>query len=226
MLLVRSRHDDLSRMSATTPSSGLRPTFPRLLLASRSPRRRSLLTEAGIQHVATHPGFDDSALVPTGVSAAEWVTALAHLKAAAGVELAKHSDSPRLVLGADTTCVQGNAFLGTPATREEAERMLRSLVQAQHIVVTGVAIIDSLTSRRWLFADSALVRWGAVSDEAIRQYLSTDEWHGKAGAYNLRERVDAGWEIEFDGDPTTIMGLPMRLLTRELPRIVSELSNP
>ncbi len=211
-------------MAAATNTTGLRPRYPRLLLASRSPRRRSLLSEAGIEHEARHPGFDDSALVPTGVSAAEWVTALAHLKAAAGAELARGEGMPRLVLGADTTCVQGTTFLGTPATPEEAERMLRGFVGVEHEVVTGVAVIDTLTGRRWLFADRAMVRWGEVSDEQIRAYVASGEWQGKAGGYNLRERLEAGWKIEFEGDPTTIMGLPMRVLERELPRIEAELA--
>lgn len=222
MLLVRSV--ERNAMSATPTNIGLRARYPRVLLASRSPRRRSLLNEAGIEHEARHPGFDDSALVPTGVSAAEWVTALAHLKAAAGAELARGGNMPRLVLGADTTCVQGTTFLGTPASAEEAERMLRAFVGAAHDVVTGVAVIDTVTGRRWLFSDSAVVRWGEVGDEQIRAYVASGEWHGKAGAYNLRERLDAGWKIEYDGDPTTIMGLPMRLLTRELPRIAAELN--
>lgn len=222
MLLVSPL--ERNAMSSTSTNTGLRSRYPRVLLASRSPRRRSLLNEAGIEHEARHPGFDDAALVPTGVSAAEWVTALAHLKAAAGVELARGADMPRLVLGADTTCVQGTTFLGTPATPEEAESMLRAFVNTAHEVVTGVALIDTVTGRRWLYSDSALVRWGQVSDEQIRAYVASGQWQGKAGAYNLRERLDAGWKIEYDGDPTTIMGLPMKLLTRELPRIAAELN--
>ncbi|MFI4870918.1 MAG: Maf family protein, partial [Phycisphaerales bacterium JB061] len=48
-------------------------------------------------------------------------------------------------------------------------------------------------------------------------YLDTGLWRGKAGAYNLRERLDAGWAIEYEGDPTSIMGLPMELLRQKLP---------
>lgn len=222
MLLTNS--SDRFAMASTTMTTPRRSQFPRVLLASRSPRRRSLLTEAGIEHVAHHPGFDDAALVPTGVSAAEWVTALAHLKAAAGVELARGIDSPRLVLGADTTCVQGTTFLGTPANAKEAKDMLRAFVNAEHEVVTGVAIIDSRTGKRWLYSDSAMVRWGHVSSNTIETYVASGEWQGKAGAYNLKERLDAGWSIQYTGDPTTIMGLPMLLLTRELPRIEAELT--
>lgn len=221
MLLVKSVGRET--MSSIASTSSMRPRYPRVLLASRSPRRRLLLNEAGIEHEACHPGFDDSALVPTRVTAAEWVTALAHLKAAAGVQLVRGEMSPRLVLGADTTCVKDASFLGTPATPEEAERMLRAFVNAEHEVVTGVAVIDSRTGRRWFFCDSARVRWGSVSDDRITEYVTSGEWQGKAGAYNLRERIEAGWKIEYEGDPTTIMGLPMRVLLRELPRIAAEL---
>ena len=50
----------------------------------------------------------------------------------------------------------------------------------------------------------------------IYSYVAGGEWRGKAGAYNLSERIQAGWPIECKGDPTTVMGLPMRKLSRLL----------
>ena len=56
----------------------------------------------------------------------------------------------------------------------------------------------------------------------IDEYVATGEWSGKAGAYNLSERMAAGWPIEYDGDPTTIMGLPMRALLARLEQAAAE----
>ena len=69
---------------------------------------------------------------------------------------------------------------------------------------------------RRLFAERANVRMGRLGDDEIARYVAGGEWDGKAGAYNLRERIDGGWPLEYDGDPTTIMGLPMRALLRHL----------
>lgn len=195
--------------------------LPRIFLASRSPRRRLLLTEHGIEHDAEHPGLEDSGLEPGRVSAEQWVAALAYLKAAAGLQVYRAAPGRYgpLLLGADTVCVRDGRLIGTPEDAEEAAAMIRGMRDGAHDVVTGVALIEAETGRRHLFVDRASVRVGHIPDSAIDAYIASGDWRGKAGGYNLRERIDAGWPIEFDGDATTIMGLPMAALGRALGRL-------
>jgi septum formation protein len=192
---------------------------PRLWLASRSPRRREMLAAAGIAHAFDHPGLEDSELEPGAVTPAEWVMSLAYLKAAAGLAALRKSGQAagRVVLGADTTCIVGNQLLGTPLDAEDARRILRALENASHEVVTGVALIDADTGQRVLFADAATVEIGILGPR-LAEYVVSGQWQGKAGAYNLSERLSAGWPIRYTGDPSTIMGLPMRAL---LPRLAA-----
>jgi septum formation protein len=205
--------------SQTHPSPG-RPVH----LASQSPRRRQLLGEAGIPHHAEHPGFDDADLKPGAVTAPQWVAALAYLKAAAGVA---HTEPTTTVLGADTAIIKGEALIGTPRDRAEAHAILRTLSDGQHDVVTGVALIDPASGRRTFFVDRATVRVGHLSDCMLAAYLATEAWHGKAGGYNLRERLADGWPLSYTGDPTTVMGLPMRALVPRLEQFVAACeSNP
>jgi septum formation protein len=145
------------------------------------------------------------------VSPAHWVAALAYLKAWAGTQLPDASDCC-VVLGADTTCVKGERMIGTPADETQARAMLRDLSDSEHEVITGVAIIDRRVPRGVIFTDSATVHVGALSDSMIDQYVAGGGWRGKAGGYNLSERMDAGWPIRFVGDQTTVMGLPMGAL--------------
>lgn len=199
---------------------------PRLFLASRSPRRRQFLNEAGLRHEAEHPGIEDSELTPGRVSPREWVAALAYLKASAGARVAREAGTGERtwVLGADTACVADGALIGTPTDAAQAREMLRSFRECEHEVVTGVALIElesegdesGAPRRRSLFATSARVRWGRVSDQQIEEYVASGAWSGKAGGYNLRERVEAGWAISCEGDPTCVMGLPMEALQRKL----------
>ncbi|MBS0196074.1 MAG: Maf family protein [Planctomycetes bacterium] len=186
----------------------------RVLLASRSPRRRELLSEAGVAHFAEHPGFDDAVLEPGEVGPEQWVASLAYLKAWAK---SRESDAP-VVIGADTACVMDGRLIGTPRHAAEAEGMIRGFMGRGHEVVTGVAIISRAdgVEKRSMFSEWATVRVGMLTEEQIAGYVASKAWEGKAGAYNLRERIDAGWPIEFTGDPTTIMGLPMRALMRRL----------
>lgn len=187
---------------------------PKLWLASRSPRRRQMLDEAGLEHEAGHPGFEDGDLRPGQVTPGQWVAALAYLKAAAGRE---HAIDGRIVLGADTAIVKEGALIGTPRDAAEASSILHRLSNGQHKVLTGVSLI-SPCGRRLLFVDSATVFMGEIGEERIREYVASGQWQGKAGGYNLRERIAAGWPIHFEGDPTTIMGLPMKALVARLGR--------
>lgn len=200
------------------------PALP-LFLASRSPRRRLLLEQWGYPHEAEQPGFEDGVLQSPAATAGttwkeiapdQWVVSLAYLKAWAGAKLA--SARGRIVLGADTTCVVDGAMAGTPTSEAEAREMLKRMVGKEHQVLTGVALIDLRKTdqdpdrSRRMFVDRATVRWGDITDAQIDEYVASGAWQGKAGGYNLAERLAAGWPIEYEGDETTIMGLPMRKL--------------
>ncbi len=185
-----------------------------LHLASQSPRRRRLLTLAGIPHDAESPGVDDAELYPgRRCSPRAWTVALAHLKARAALErLRGEGRAPTLILAADTMVVKDGALIGKPRDREHARRILLRLDRGTHEVVSGAALIERETRRRLLIVDVARVRVGEIGQDRIETYLASGDWSGKAGAYNLDERVADGWPIEHQGDASTVMGLPMRRL--------------
>jgi septum formation protein len=207
---------------------GQLPLAVRLVLASQSPRRRLLMKERGLLHDAVHPGVDDALLEPgRRATPAQWAVALAYLKARAGC-VKGGDEGPRLVIGADTVVVKGEELIGQPRDAEDAERIIRVLQDGEHEVVTGVAIVRCGDDReggpegwpsRMLFADRARVRVGHIGDERIADYVSSGQWRGKAGAYNLSERLKAGWPIDYDGDAGTIMGLPVGKLVDRLARM-------
>lgn len=203
------------RLHSARPARWLGSRLPRVLLASKSPRRRLLLQEAGIEHGVVESGVDDGQLAPGPVPAGQWVAALAYLKAAAAAAKLGGGE-PAIVLGADTVVVDDGEIIGQPRDAADAERILRRLVGGEHEVVTGVALLDPETGLRDLMVDRAQVQVGEVSDAAIADYLASGRWRGKAGAYNLSERLEAGWPIRFQGDPGTIMGLPIRRLPERL----------
>lgn len=80
---------------------------------------------------------------------------------------------------------------------------------ADHEVLTGVAVVCPATGRRVMFSDRSVVTMGAIGEDRIGGYLAGDGWRGKAGAYNIAERLDAGWPITFVGSMDSIMGLPV-----------------
>lgn len=198
-----------------------------VVLASRSPRRRLLLNEAGYNAVAIQSGLDDGLLRMGQVEPSHWVSALAFLKAEAGRRyltehadptelLGDHPESRTVILGADTSVVCDDRVIGQPRDEADARRTLEALRDRSHSVITGVALVDVGAERRRLFCDCAHVDVGEITDAMIGEYLQSGDWRGKAGAYNLRERLEAGWPITYEGDPTTIMGLPMRMMAGQL----------
>lgn len=186
-----------------------------LLLASRSPRRRTLLQDAGIRFEVVESGVDDAELRPGHVLPADWAIALAYLKAD-GARRRLGPDSDAIVLGADTVVVKGDQIIGQPLDEADAGRIIRLLENGSHDVITGLALVDAASGKRIVASDTAHVTVGDIGEARIAEYLATGDWRGKAGAYNLSERQAAGWPISCDGDPTTVMGLPIRLLRRLL----------
>lgn len=213
----------LQPRNTNEPARTAAPAAPRLVLASRSPRRRLLLSEHGFAHEAAPAGADDSLLVRGRVTPSQWVEALAYLKARAGLDsLSSRHSSDAVVLGADTVVVKDGRIIGQPASADDAARTVRLLENGSHDVLTGVAILRAGAGRRILFADAARVHVGAVGESRIDGYIRSGDWRGKAGAYNLAERIDAGWPLRCDGDPGTVMGLPMRRLAPLLARLLGQ----
>lgn len=183
----------------------------RLWLASASPRRRLLLEEAGFSFEVLPAGVDDAQLrIPGGVTPEQWTAALAVLKARAAMERLPRNARDAVVLGADTTVVKGDEVIGQPADEADARRILGLLSNGSHEVVSGVALLCG--DRRRAFADTARVTIGPLDPGVVDGYVKSGQWKGKAGAYNLAERLEDGWPITYEGDPGTIMGLPMQRL--------------
>ncbi len=199
----------------------------RLFLASSSPRRRFLLDQAGVDYQHADPAIDDSTLSPGEVTPQQWVASLAFLKASAGIAQLPEPepDDQWLVLGADTLVVQDGQLIGQPRDADHAREIIELLANNTHQVHTGVALLDPRKGDRHMFVDTASVTVGDIPGREISAYVNSNQWRGKAGAYNLHERIEAGWPITYRGDPTTIVGLPMGRLLPLLARLSAAASS-
>jgi septum formation protein len=178
-----------------------------LILASASPRRRELLTQAGIAFLVVPADIDETRR--EGEAPAAYVQRLALEKARAIHAL--HPEA--FVLGADTTVVCEGEVLNKPADIGEAERMLRSLAGRGHEVHTGVAVVSSAGERGHV--ETTRVFFGAIAEADLAQYLSTGDSLDKAGAYGIQGYA-ARWIPGIEGDFFNVMGLPISAVVRLL----------
>ena len=170
----------------------------RIVLASRSPTRIGILRAHGVAFESIEADVDDAAAPPPG-EPGEVSMALAVAKAR-GVQSAHAARcAGRFVVGADTICRHGDRSVGKPESVAEAERMLATMMDGPHRVVTGVAILRD--ERAESFVDEAIVRLEHPGEDELRRYLASGRWQGKAGAYDITERRAAGWTVHCDGDP-------------------------
>jgi septum formation protein len=189
-----------------------------LILASKSPRRAHLLKEAGYQFTQIESPFNDP-LEPdsasNGLENAKYLAlALAHKKALALVAAPALSHIPNpTILAADTICVDEHGkLIGTPDSPSRARHMLESFENKTHHVVTACSILTPHLRLESSCVDIASVHVGHIGRARIDAYIATGKWQGKAGAYNLSERVSDGWPITVEGDHDTVTGLPVNKL--------------
>jgi septum formation protein len=178
-----------------------------IVLASGSPRRRELLTQAGYTFSVEAADVDES--VRIGEEAGDYVKRLAEEKAQA--VLARHADQNVIVLGADTTVVCDDEILAKPADAEDAKRMLRRLSGRVHEVLTGVAVATHAGVVSGV--ETTEVTFAEIPEAELDLYCATAEPMDKAGAYGIQGYA-ARWIPRIDGDYFNVMGLPIARVVR------------
>ncbi len=186
--------------------------MPRIILASKSPRRRELLSRA-------YPEFETESLdvdetLPDGVHPMEGVEILAVRK---GSAVEKVHDSECLIISSDTLVELGGEALGKPRDKTDAYRMLKSLSGNTHNVHTGVAV--HYKGRLISGVATSTVRFKELKDAEIEEYIESGEPMDKAGAYGIQGE-GGKFVLGYDGDFDTIMGLSMRLTNRLIEEII------
>ena len=180
-----------------------------LILASASPRRVELLHETGLTFEILPAEVDEAALATDDPGHTAKATALAKARKI----LESHPEAT--VIGGDTVVAveteMGWTLLGKPESDTDATRMLRLLNRKEHVVVTGVAVVNR--RGEWIESETSRVRIAMTEDE-IGAYVASGEPNGKAGAYAIQgghpgiSLVDGPWD--------NVVGLPVALVRRLL----------
>lgn len=186
------------------------PRLPNLILASRSPRRRQLLAEAGYSFEVEPPTEAAEDGQANGETPAQLVARLAYQKAA---DVASRVASG-VILGCDTVVECEGQILGKPCGEDEARQMLQHLRGREHRVFSGVCLWNKPGGQPNVRVDVTRLRLDLLSDDQIDTYLASGAWKGKAGAFGYQDRL--GWVHVLEGSESNVVGLPMELLATML----------
>lgn len=187
----------------------------KIILASGSPRRKELLEQIGIEFDIITSDVDETTLI---TQPDECVKYLSRIKAQAVWDMVKDDDDYRnedvVVIGADTIVSHKGHILTKPKDTGNAFDILKELAGDCHQVYTGVTLIknNNVVSN---FAEKTDVYCNDISDNEIREYISTGEPMDKAGAYGIQGRF-AAFIGKIDGDYNNVVGLPVARVYQEL----------
>ncbi len=189
----------------------------RIILASRSLRRKQLLEELGLEFTVVEKEYDET--YPDNLSGEDTALWLAGQKAA----LFRDSLLPdEIVITADTVVWCSGRILEKPSGEDEAREMIRILSGKTHEVITGVNLMT--TSAKRTFSDTTKVTFDILSDEEISYYVKNFRPYDKAGAYGIQEWIGLVACNRIEGSYFNVVGLPVNLIYRELRALIKDLN--
>ena len=182
-----------------------------LILASASPRRQLLLSQAGYDFEVVATDIDETAYLSSGIEPGEYAKLLAKEKASAVACRRRNT----IVIGADTIVYAGGRIIGKAADDDHAKQIIRTLFSSPHDVITGIAILKLDEDIEIVESITTVVYPRMLSEEQIDDHIRKGDWQGKAGAYGIQETGDEFVE-RIEGSLTNVMGFPMERITQLL----------
>jgi septum formation protein len=184
------------------------PSSDPIILASGSSRRRELLTEAGYAFTVVVPSDEAECGLCSGESPAELVGRLAYQKAADVSTRVGRA----LIVACDTVAELNGQILGKPRDERHAREMLEKLSGREHRVYSGLCLWRVPEGEPRVEVARTRLRMDTLSPEQIDEYIASELWEGKAGAFGYQDRL--GWLHVLEGSESNVVGLPLELLEK------------
>lgn len=187
-----------------------------LVLASRSPQRRAILEQLGVEFSVEVPDVEEIMSGPPHEVALE--NAVRKASAIAAGARGGGAGAGVLVLGVDTVVSLGARLYGKPVDPVQARATLSALAGRRHAVISGICLIEG--GRPRTAAAMTLVEFRALDEALIDWYLATGEWRERAGGYAIQGR-GAALVARIDGDFLNVVGLPVATLLDLAPGLLT-----
>ena len=187
-----------------------------LILASRSPRRRQLLTDAGYEFRVIPPSETAECGICSRETPPELVARLAFQKAQ---DVAQRVNSG-ILIGCDTVVECRGQILTKPLNRVRAGEMLRLLCGQVHHVYSGLCLWRRPRNKCRVDVAVSKLRMKPLTNTQVDEYLDTEAWQGKAGGFGLQDQL--GWLEVLAGSESNVVGLPLEMFAEMLREVETE----
>jgi septum formation protein len=185
------------------------------ILASRSDRRKKLLKQLGLDFIAIDSNAEE--INSNKFSPIQLVKINSVNKSR---KVAKDFKN-EIVIGSDTIVVLGKTVLGKPKNEHEAMKFLSRLSNKNHIVYTGINLIDTKTSKELFTYEKTAVYFRKLNAEEIKHYVKNHKPLDKAGAYGIQDDFGCLFIKKIVGDYYNVVGLPLTNLFLSLQNLLS-----
>ena len=181
----------------------------KIILASKSIDRKKIFTRLNIPFETIITNIDEGYYKRIFSNPIELVKEIAKAKALKAKDLLKNKNMEAIIIAADTIVEFKGKIIGKAKNKAQAFQILKSLINRSHNLITGVAITELNDQKLVVDYDCTIVTFLDLSDNEIRNYINTEEWKGRAGAYSIRDRASL-FIKEIRGSPSNVIGLPMQ----------------
>lgn len=183
----------------------------RIVLASKSRDRRKLFDLAKVNFEVIETNVDEEQFKKEINDPIQLVKKLAEEKALSAKLIlnSNNIDIDAIIIAADTIVECNNETIGKAKDEKHAFEILKKLSNNTHNLITGFAITDTNKPKIIVDYDITAVKFLNISDDDIRDYIKSEEWKGRAGAYSIRERASLFIE-SVNGSISNVIGLPMQ----------------
>lgn len=185
-----------------------------IYLASKSPRRRKLLKQIGLNFKSFSVDLDEEIL--DGEHPIQTVKRLAQHKSLLALKKVKKG----ILITADTIVVLNNQIIGKPKDKEDAYQILRKLSGKTHYVYTGFAIMNTINNKKVVDYEKTEVTFNRLTQKEIKDYIASGSPMDKAGAYGIQDDFGAVFIKSINGCYYNVVGMPLSKLYKSLLEIL------
>ena len=188
----------------------------KVILASKSPRRKELMDLLGIEYEIMVSQADET--LEEGLSLEEQSKKLGYIKAKAVFE---QTEGDRVIIGSDTMVVKDGVLYGKPKNHDEAVEMLKTLKNDKHQVITSIAILIEKNGKyeEYIDCDITDVYVSDMTESEVEEWIDTGKAYDKAGAYAIQLEF-AKYIEKIDGNYDSVVGMPLNKVYKILKQYI------